>query len=78
MGTVLPSQPEAKVHVITQPPFNCSLFGDYMGESDREGAQKLCSRPYYWQEFPQDPPYPSRPQVRYTLGLLTWARGSNL
>lgn len=77
-GTVLPSQPETKVHGIPHPPVNCSPFADYMGELNREGAQKLCSRPHYWQEFPQDPPYPSRSQVRYTLGLLPWARGSNL
>lgn len=52
-GTVLPSQPETKVH-IEGPPW----------EVDRARPKEPCSRSHHRQEFPQDPRHPRRSEVR--------------
>lgn len=52
-GTVLPSQPETKVH-IEGPPW----------EVDRARPKEPCSRSHHRQKFPQDPRHPSRSEVR--------------
>lgn len=51
--TVLPSQPETKLHV-GGPPW----------EVDRARPKEPSLRSHRWQEFPQDPPHPSRSEVR--------------
>lgn len=71
--TVLPPQPETKVYMIRQPTCNCK-FGGYTWEVDREEAKEPCSRPHYWQEFPQEPPHPSRSQVRHSWGCSLGGR----
>lgn len=65
--TLFPPQPKTKAHMILQPASNCK-FGGYTWEVDREGTKEPCSRPHYWQEFLQDPPHPSRSEVRHSWG----------